>query len=302
MSTTAAAALLGLEGHAQHRAGQQRGDAGLGVGSAPPGSGTRANTVPAARPASPRAPSPSWALRRNTSVTPGGGAGTGVARGDDVGPRLVPRPCSPASVPVVTGATVGLPGAGSLPHRAAACSPPRLLALAAGADGRRRRDAGDARPSSRALAARRTVERSVHEAYPGLAFGNVACPAGIQRARGVSFTCTVQLPGTFLVVDAKQTDGSGTIALSTQQALIPTAVAAGLHRAERVAPRDGRLRARAVPRVAHAGQTIDCGTTLADGTARAVQLTVQDTAGNVTLARRDLSPRCSVAARLPRAT
>src|SRR5437588_6163695 len=73
------------------------------------------------------------------------------------------------------------------------------------------------------LAARRTVERSVHEAYPNLAFGNVACPAGIERKRGVSFTCTVQLPGTFLIVDAKQTDAAGTIELSTQQALIPTA-------------------------------------------------------------------------------
>ena len=132
------------------------------------------------------------------------------------------------------------------------------------------------------LAARRTVERSVHEAYPDLTFGNVACPAGIQRARGVSFTCTVQLPGTFLVVDAKQTDGSGTIALSTQQALIPTA-----------ALRDFIAKNASLPatvdcgpgpfRVAHAGQTIDCGATLADGTTRNVQLTVQDTAGNVTL-------------------
>ena len=132
------------------------------------------------------------------------------------------------------------------------------------------------------LAARRTVERSVHEAYPNLTFGNVACPAGVRRARDVSFTCTVQLPGTFLVVDAKQTDGSGTIALSTQQALIPTA-----------ALRDFIAKNASLPatvdcgpgpfRVAHAGQTIDCGATLADGTTRTVQLTVQDTAGNVTL-------------------
>jgi hypothetical protein len=131
-------------------------------------------------------------------------------------------------------------------------------------------------------AARRTVERSVHEAYPGLAFGNVACPAGIQRARGVSFRCTVQLPGTFLVVDAKQTDGNGTIDLSTQQALIPTQ-----------SLRDFISQNASLPatidcgpgpfRVANAGQTIDCSTTLADGTARTVTLTVQDTAGNVTL-------------------
>ena len=132
------------------------------------------------------------------------------------------------------------------------------------------------------LAARRTVERSVHEAYPGLTFGNVACPAGIERARGVSFTCTVQLPGTFLVVDAKQTDAKGTIDLSTQQALIPTQ-----------SLRDFVAQNASLPatvdcgpgpfRVARAGQTIDCATTLADGTARTAQLTVQDTAGNVTL-------------------
>ncbi|HEY3672866.1 MAG TPA: DUF4333 domain-containing protein [Acidimicrobiia bacterium] len=131
-------------------------------------------------------------------------------------------------------------------------------------------------------AARRTVESSVHAAYPNLTFGNVACPAGVKRARGVSFTCTVQLPGTFLVVDAKQTDGSGTIALSTQQALIPTQ-----------SLRDFVAQNASLPatvdcgpgpfRVARAGQTIDCPTVLADGTTRTVQLTVQDTAGNVTL-------------------
>jgi hypothetical protein len=155
-----------------------------------------------------------------------------------------------------------------------------VLALAAGAV------AATSGPAAAAelprTAARRAVESSVHAAYPGLTFGNVACPAGVQRARGVSFTCTVQLPGTFLVVDAKQTDGSGTIELSTQQALIPTQ-----------SLRDFVARNASLPatvdcglgpfRVARAGQTIDCATTLADGTTRTVQLTVQDTAGNVTL-------------------
>jgi hypothetical protein len=132
------------------------------------------------------------------------------------------------------------------------------------------------------LAARRTVERSVHEAYPNLAFGNVACPTGIERAAGVTFTCTVQLPGTFLIVDAKQTDGKGTVELSTQQAVIPTQ---GL--------RDFVAQNASLPatidcgpapfRVARTGQTIDCGAALADGTTRTVQLTVQDTAGNVTI-------------------
>ena len=131
-------------------------------------------------------------------------------------------------------------------------------------------------------AARRTVERSVHEAYPNLVFGNVACPAGVERARGVSFTCTVQLPGTFLVVDAKQTDGSGTVELSTQQALIPTQ-----------ALRDFIAQNASLPAtidcgsspftVARAGQVVTCTAALADGQTRQVDLTVADTAGNVTL-------------------
>jgi hypothetical protein len=131
-------------------------------------------------------------------------------------------------------------------------------------------------------AARRAVERSVHEVYPNLAFGNVACPAGVQRKPGVSFTCTVQLPGTFLIVDAKQTDGSGTVDLTTQQALIPTQ-----------SLRDFVAQNASLPatvdcgpspfRVARAGQVVTCGATLADGTTRQVDLTFQDTAGNVTV-------------------
>jgi hypothetical protein len=131
-------------------------------------------------------------------------------------------------------------------------------------------------------AARRTVEQNVHEAYPNLVFGNVACPPGVQRARGVSFACTVQLPGAFLVVDAKQTDGSGTVELSTQQALIPTQ-----------ALRDFVAQNASLPatidcgpspfRVARAGEVITCGAALVDGTTRQVDLTVADTAGNVTV-------------------
>jgi hypothetical protein len=139
----------------------------------------------------------------------------------------------------------------------------------------------DAAELSRA-AARRTVERSVHEAYPNLTFGNVACPSGIQRARGVKFTCTVQLPGTFLVVDAEQTDGKGTVQLSTQQAVIPTQALRDFVAQNASLP--ATTDCGAAPfRVARAGQTIDCTAALADGTTRAVQLTVQDSAGNVTI-------------------
>lgn len=131
-------------------------------------------------------------------------------------------------------------------------------------------------------AARRAVERSVHEAYPNLAFGNVACPSGITRRQGVKFTCTVQLPGTFLVVDAAQTDGRGTVALTTQQAVIPTQALRDL--VGRNASLPATVDCGAAPfRVARAGQVVTCGATLADGTTRQVDLTVQDTAGNVTI-------------------
>ena len=56
--------------------------------------------------------------------------------------------------------------------------------------------------------------------YQGLAFGNVACPDGVARKSGTRFTCTVQLPGTFLVFDATQTDGRGTVTFEIAQAVM----------------------------------------------------------------------------------
>lgn len=131
-------------------------------------------------------------------------------------------------------------------------------------------------------AARRAVESSVHQAYPELTFGNVACPDGIRRARGVKFTCTVQLPGTFLVVDAVQTDGSGNVTLTTQQAVIPSQALRDFVAANASLP--ATVDCGPAPwRIARPGEKISCGVTLADGTARNVELTVQDTAGNVTV-------------------
>jgi hypothetical protein len=131
-------------------------------------------------------------------------------------------------------------------------------------------------------AARRAVEHSVHEAYPELAFGNVACPDGVARRRGVKFTCTVQLPGTFLVVDAVQTDGKGSVALSTQQAVIPSQLLRQFVAVNSSLP--ATVDCGPAPwRVARPGEKITCGVTLADGTARTAELTVQDTAGNVTV-------------------
>jgi hypothetical protein len=131
-------------------------------------------------------------------------------------------------------------------------------------------------------AARRTVERSVHQAYPNLEFGNVACPDGIRRARGTKFTCTVQLPGTFLVVDAVQTDTHGTVSLTTQQAVISSQLLRQFVAVNSSLP--ATVDCGPAPwRVARPGAKITCGVTLADGTTRTAELTVQDTAGNVTV-------------------
>jgi hypothetical protein len=131
-------------------------------------------------------------------------------------------------------------------------------------------------------AARRAVERSVHQAYPELTFGNVACPDHIHRASGTKFTCTVQLPGTFLVVDATQTDGNGKVSLTTQQAVIPSQLLRQFVAVNSSLP--ATVDCGPAPfRVARAGEKLTCGVTLADGTARTVELTVQDTAGNVTV-------------------
>ena len=131
-------------------------------------------------------------------------------------------------------------------------------------------------------AARRAVERSVHGAYPDLEFGNVACPDGIRRARGAKFTCTVQLPGTFLVVDAVQTDDRGNVSLTTQQAVISSQLLRQFVGVNSSLP--ATVDCGPAPwRVARPGQKITCGVTLADGTTRTAELTVQDTAGNVTV-------------------
>lgn len=129
---------------------------------------------------------------------------------------------------------------------------------------------------------RRAVERSVHTAYPDLGFGNVACPDGIARKRGVKFTCTVQIPGSFLVVDAVQTDDRGNVSLSTQQAVIPSQLLRQFVAVNSSLP--ATVDCGPAPwHVARPREKITCGVTLADGTARTVELTVQDTAGNVTV-------------------
>src|SRR4051794_32293609 len=164
--------------------------------------------------------------------------------------------------PSVRSATVGRTGPGSLPPVRRRFA---LFALALGsgaATGLIGTVSANGAELSR-TAARRAVERSVHAAYPELTFGNVACPDGIPRARGRKFTCTVQLPGTFLVVDATQTDGNGNVSLTTQQAVISSqllrqfvAVNSSLPATVDCGPEPWR--------VARAGDKITCGVTLAD--------------------------------------
>jgi hypothetical protein len=131
-------------------------------------------------------------------------------------------------------------------------------------------------------ATRRTIETLVHRTYPDLVFGNVACPTGIAKRRGVKFTCTVQLPGAFLVVDATETDGRGTVSFTSPQAVISKQSLEQFVAANASLPATVDCGAPAW-RVARPGQKLTCSVTLADGTARRAELTVNDTEGNVTI-------------------
>jgi hypothetical protein len=129
---------------------------------------------------------------------------------------------------------------------------------------------------------RRAVERLVHTNYPDLPFGNVACPDATPRRTGTTFSCTVQLPGAFLVVDGTVTDGSGTVTFAAAQAVLPKA------QLEQFVAGNTSLPATvdcgpAPFRVARPNQVVSCTAALADGTRRTVQLTVADTAGTVTI-------------------
>jgi hypothetical protein len=131
-------------------------------------------------------------------------------------------------------------------------------------------------------ATRREIARQVGATYQGLAFGNVACPDGVVRKAGTPFTCTVQLPGTFLVFDATQTDARGTVSFESTQAVLTRSAV------EQFVAANASLAATATcgtasVLVVRPGQQITCQATIADGSVRSVQLTVRDTAGNVTI-------------------
>jgi hypothetical protein len=129
---------------------------------------------------------------------------------------------------------------------------------------------------------RAAIAKQVTAAYPGLTFGNVACPDGVSRRRGVRFTCTVQLPGSFLFVDVTETDGKGSVEFETAQAVMERAGLEGFVAANASLP--ATVTCGATPwLVARPGQVVTCHAAIADGSQRDVQVTVRDTAGNVTI-------------------
>ena len=131
-------------------------------------------------------------------------------------------------------------------------------------------------------ATRREIARQAGASYQGLAFGNVDCPDGMARKSGTRFRRTVQLPGAFLVFDATQTDGRGTVTFENTQAVLTRSAV------EQFVAASASLAATATcgsatVLVVRPGDQLTCQASIADGSARTVQLTVRDTAGNVTI-------------------
>ncbi|HEY7106810.1 MAG TPA: DUF4333 domain-containing protein [Acidimicrobiia bacterium] len=129
---------------------------------------------------------------------------------------------------------------------------------------------------------RREIARQIAATYPGLTSGNVACPERVTRRTGVTSTCTVQLPGTFLFVDVTQTDGSGTVRFESVQALLERS------ELEQFVAANASLPATVTCGttdwlVARPGDLVACHAAIADGSQRDVQVVVRDTAGNVTI-------------------
>lgn len=132
------------------------------------------------------------------------------------------------------------------------------------------------------VAARGAIAALVRTTYPTLVFGNVACPSPAPKGKGVTFTCTVQLPGTFLVVEATQRDAHGHVSLSTPQALIAKSALEEFVNANASLP--GTVDCGAAPwHALRPGQKVSCHATLADGSSRQVELTALDVDGNVTI-------------------
>ena len=131
-------------------------------------------------------------------------------------------------------------------------------------------------------ATRRAIADRVTATYPGITFGNVTCPAGIPRKQGVKFTCTVQLPGTFIILDVSQTDGRGSVTFETRQAIVARQALEQFVAASASLP--AIVTCGTTPWLAlRPGQEVSCHAGLADTSQHDVQLAVRDTAGNVTI-------------------
>jgi len=156
-----------------------------------------------------------------------------------------------------------------------------LVALATGA---MLGGAGAASASTLSTArARDEIARLVTTAYPDLEVGNVVCPPTTRGAAGTTFTCTVQVPGTFLVVDATQDGTTGQVSLTTPDAVLTKPA---MEQFVAASTSIGALvdcgSAPAIVR--RPGQTVVCHALLDDGTGRTVTLSVRDTAGTVVIA------------------
>ena len=129
---------------------------------------------------------------------------------------------------------------------------------------------------------RAQITALVAQTYPDLPKGNVMCPPGVTRAAGTSFTCTVQLPGTFLVIGAEQLDANGRVKLTSQQAVIPRDKVEQFVASQATVPATVTCGPNAIM-VLRPAQKIACTASIADGSTRQVELVVRDVDGNVAI-------------------
>ena len=129
---------------------------------------------------------------------------------------------------------------------------------------------------------RAQITALVAQTYAGLPVGNVMCPPGVNRAAGTSFTCTVQLPGSFLVIGAEQLDGNGRVKLAAQQAVIPRDQVEQFVASQATVPATVTCGTNALL-VLRPAQKIACTASIADGSTRQVELVVRDVDGNVAI-------------------
>jgi hypothetical protein len=131
-------------------------------------------------------------------------------------------------------------------------------------------------------AAQRAIADRVTATYPGITFGNVSCPSGIARKQGGKFTCTVQLPGTFIILDVTQTDDRGSVTFETRRAVVSRQALEQFVAASASLP--AIVTCGTTPwLMLRTGEVYTCHAGLADTTQHDVQLEVKDTAGNVTI-------------------